>query len=91
MKDNDKREIARLVRDGVSEVDATEYIKILSEVNRKQNFIDRVDDREEDPDYSPEEMKAESEKYDRYEKEISELKDKEEKLREKFPKWEIVV
>lgn len=50
-------------------------IKMFRNKHKMENFLDKVDNRDTDPDYSIEEMKEEDEKYERYSKELPKIKE----------------
>jgi hypothetical protein len=65
--------------------------RLTKEINKREDFIDMVDNRDTDPDFTEEQQKIEDEKYERYEKEIKELKEKRDEISKTSAKWEIVV
>lgn len=68
-----------------------EYKRIVKEIQKRENFLEKVDDRDIDPCHSLEQQKAEDEKYERYEKELAELREQAKKLRKKFAEIEMVI
>jgi len=61
--------------------DEIESARLQKEIAKRQNFLDKVDDRECDPDFTKEQFDEEYKKYCRYEKEIVELRAKQSKLK----------
>jgi len=53
--------------------DEKEAARLWKEIQKRKTFIERVDNRDEDLDYTPEQMDKEAEKYERYELELKEL------------------
>lgn len=61
-----------------------DYIKLGKEQSKMRNFIDKVDDRDEDPDYTKEEFDKEDQTYQEYSKKLSESETKAESLRKEI-------
>lgn len=60
--------------------DAREFDALQKKIAMRETWIEKVDNRNEDPVQTPDEAKAEAEKYAHYEKEIVELREKQGKL-----------
>jgi len=55
--------------------DEKEAARLWKEITKRENFMEKVDDRDTDPDYSQDEMNAEDEKYQKYLAEVKVLKE----------------
>ena len=63
-----------------------EFERIVKEIENKYNFLEKVDNRETDPNYTPEQTKKEDEKYVKYSKELIILRKQLREIGKKLPK-----